>query len=221
MWRFNHQVVQIANANTKQHPKWMPSLLQALVAFEALKHLYLQCNWWTNHCSRSALDECRLPGHGATKRMPQRDLLAKTTEISKMVELSTFVVPPVDFEKLSFIWVSRAVAVRGLQQKTLVTPVSNDLISSIIIHQVSCVTPTYRQPSVELGHPGAAWFLDRSKRSDQYQVFGPIKMRRLKTSWCTILGLESHVGRQIPKHYKEKLQGSIKREWSYHDFFSN
>ncbi len=53
----------------------MPSLLQALVAFEALKHLYLQCNWWTNHCSRFARDECRLPGR-ATKQTPW-DLLAK------------------------------------------------------------------------------------------------------------------------------------------------
>lgn len=81
MWRCNHQVIQTANANTKQDPKWIPSLLPALVAFEALKHLYLQCNWWTNHCSKFALDECRLPGHGATKQMPQWDLLAKTTEI--------------------------------------------------------------------------------------------------------------------------------------------
>lgn len=135
----------------------------------------------------------------------------------KPLKLSTSIVPPIGFEKLSLIWVSRTVAVRGLQEKILVTPASKYVISTIIIRQVSCVTPTYRQPSVELGHPGAAWFLDRSKRSDQYQVFGPIKMRRLKTSWCAILGLESHAGRQTPKHYQTSLQGSIKREWSYHE----
>lgn len=189
----------------------MPSLLPALVAVEALKHLYLQCNWWTNHCSKFALDECRLPGHGATKQMPQWDLLAKTTEIINFCCASYWL------WKALFNLSFQNCSGQGVTKKILVTPASKYVISTIIIRQVSCVTPTYRQPSVELGHPGAAWFLDRSKRSDQYQVFGPIKMRRLKTSWCAILGLESHVGRQVPKHYQTSLQGSIKREWSYHE----
>ena len=208
MWRCNHQVIQIANANTKQPPSMNA---ECPACYWLWQHLKL----W-NICISNVIDEqiTAQGSHGmnvgflVARPNKRREICwLKSLKSAKRWKYHLLLCLLIGFERLSFIWVSRTIAVTGVTRKIRMTPVSNYVISTII-YQVSCVTPTYRQPSVELGHPGAAWFLDRSKRSDQYQVFGPIKMRRLKTSWWR------NWWYQIPKHYQTSLQG--KCEWSYH-----
>ena len=80
----------------------------------------------------------------------------------------------------------------------------NFLSPSFMCH--TYIAPAMRQPSVEFGQPGAAWFLDRKRRSDQYQVLGPMKIRSLKTSCCSCesLGIWSILW------YSPKREGSKK-----------